>query len=64
MRNRTLVGMAVAGTLSSDGQVSEGVEVPSEGGAGREGEVGDGHLKTNVKGFEQHIIYFKVTKKI
>ena len=41
----TLVGMSVAGTLSSDGQVPEGVKVPPEGGTGGEGEVGDGHLQ-------------------
>ncbi len=39
----TLICMAITWALAPDGQVSEGVEVPPQGGAGSEGEVWDGH---------------------
>jgi hypothetical protein len=38
-----LISMSIARALSSDGQVPKGVEIPSQGCASSEGEVGDGH---------------------
>ena len=41
--NRAHICMSVTWTLTPDCQVPEGVEVPPQRGASREGEVGDGH---------------------